>query len=187
MVDMGAASTRLDDFYVVTKLPMDVKKSAESQDNKENKGPEEMKEDEGLGEDKSPGAGTRKGKGTAKERGKGKGKKKDGGKGEPAGNGEAKGCKKAEKGKAPKITVKEEKDIVHVKDIKAFVDFIIKERKLDPSKTVVRIGLDGGQDSFKIVASIFDDASDEVEEDGDEADSGDNLRGKSLNTGFIQV
>ena len=189
--DLNAVETRLDEFYTVTKLQMDVKKKAGSEDDKENKEEDgEAKADEGRGKGKEAAEG--KGKGAGKGKGPAKGKKpgpkkeiRKGRKEKEEGNEETKGGKKGEKGKQPKITVQEEKDVVHVKDVKAFVDFIIAERKLDPAKTIVRVGLDGGQDSFKIVASIFDDANAE-DDDGDEADAEEigRLSSKRLNTGF---
>ena len=53
-------------------------------------------------------------------------------------------------------TVMEEKDIVFVHDLSAFVLFIIAERGLDPSKCVVRVGIDSGRGSLKFVVSIYD-------------------------------
>ena len=36
-----------------------------------------------------------------------------------------------------------------------FIDYVIEEQGLDKSKVLVRLGLDGGQGSFKAMASIF--------------------------------
>ena len=47
------------------------------------------------------------------------------------------------KQKAPKMTVTEEKDVVYASNIASFVELIVKERQLDPAKTIVRVGLDG--------------------------------------------
>ena len=130
--DLAEANRKLEDFYVVEKIPLEVKQHADEEDGK---------------------------KGSEEGKGKGKGKGGKGGKGE--------------KGKSPKknVTVTEEKDVVYVKDIVSFVNFIIQERGLDPAKTVVRIGLDGGQETFKIIASIFEDGGDDDDDDdGDDDD-----------------
>ena len=47
-------------------------------------------------------------------------------------------------------------DLVYLTDTEAFISYIIGERDLDPEKAIVRVGLDGGQGSFKVVASIFE-------------------------------
>ena len=47
-------------------------------------------------------------------------------------------------------------DLVYVKDPVKFIDYVIEERGLDKSKVLVRLGLDGGQGSFKVIASIFE-------------------------------
>ena len=134
---------KLEDFYEVKKIPMEVKKSVEV---------------EGKG---------------------GKGKKGKKGK---------QGGATAEKGKSTKkvVTVTEEKDAVYVKDVPQFVEHVIKERGLDPAKTTVRIGLDGGQNTFKVMASIFDDSEssdDGDDDDGDGANVGSNDCGQSDSNG----
>ena len=53
-------------------------------------------------------------------------------------------------------TTKENKDLVFLKDPKQFFDHIIAERGLDREKVLIRIGLDGGQGSFKVIVSIFE-------------------------------
>ena len=53
-------------------------------------------------------------------------------------------------------TTKEQKDLVFLKDPKAFCDHIIAERGLDREKVLIRVGLDGGQGSFKVIVSIFE-------------------------------
>ena len=53
-------------------------------------------------------------------------------------------------------TTKELKDLVFLKDPQAFFDHIVEERGLDREKLLVRVGLDGGQGSFKVVVSIFE-------------------------------
>ena len=53
-------------------------------------------------------------------------------------------------------TTKENKDLVFLKDPKEFFDHIIAERGLDREKVLIRIGLDGGQGSFKVIVSIFE-------------------------------
>ena len=45
------------------------------------------------------------------------------------------------------MTVTEEKDVVYASNIASFVELIVKERQLDPAKTIVRVGLDGWGDS----------------------------------------
>ena len=62
---------------------------------------------------------------------------------------------KTGKGKSAKTT-KEQKDLVFLKDPQVFFDHIVKERGLDREKVMVRVGLDGGQGSFKVVVSIFE-------------------------------
>ena len=46
-------------------------------------------------------------------------------------------------------------DLVYVRDPVKFINYVIEERGLDKSKVLVRLGLDGGQGSFKVIASIF--------------------------------
>ena len=53
-------------------------------------------------------------------------------------------------------TTKEHKDLVFLKDPKEFFDHIIAERGLDREKVLIRVGLDGGQGSFKVIVSIFE-------------------------------
>ena len=38
------------------------------------------------------------------------------------------------------------------------IDEVCKTRGLDPTKAVVRVGMDGGQGSFKVVVNIYDPA-----------------------------
>ena len=59
------------------------------------------------------------------------------------------------KGKSAK-KIKVDKDLVFLKDPAAFVDHIVKERGLDKDQVIVRVGLDGGQGSFKVMVSIFE-------------------------------
>ena len=47
-------------------------------------------------------------------------------------------------------------DLVYLKDPVTFIEHVIKERGLDKEKVLVRVGLDGGQGTFKVVASIFE-------------------------------
>ena len=49
-----------------------------------------------------------------------------------------------------------ELDLLYLKDPPAFIEHVIKERGLDRDKVLVRVGMDGGQGSFKVVASIFE-------------------------------
>ena len=58
------------------------------------------------------------------------------------------------------------KSICHVENTSDYVNHLIKQRGLDPNKTLVRIGLDGGGGSLKIMVSIFDPSTTgEVSED----------------------
>ena len=49
-----------------------------------------------------------------------------------------------------------ELDLVYVKHLVKFINHVIEEQDFDKSKVLVRLGLDGGQGSFKVVASIFE-------------------------------
>ena len=49
-----------------------------------------------------------------------------------------------------------ERDLVFLKDPVSFIEHVIQERGLKRDKVIVRIGLDGGQGSFKVVASVFE-------------------------------
>ena len=60
--------------------------------------------------------------------------------------------KKGTRGKLE--TVKQ--DLVFVKEPAKFIEHIISERDLNKEKLMVRIGLDGGQGTFKVVVSIFE-------------------------------
>ena len=66
--------------------------------------------------------------------------------------------KEGKKGKKIKKTVTyfQKKDICHVKDLDAYVQHVIKERGLDPKTTLIRVGLDGGGGSLKVLISVFD-------------------------------
>ena len=46
-------------------------------------------------------------------------------------------------------------DLVYVTDLKEFVNFVIVERALNKEAVLVRIGIDGGQGSFKVFCSIL--------------------------------
>ena len=47
-------------------------------------------------------------------------------------------------------------DLVYVEDLESFVTHVTGERELDAEQVIIRVGLDGGQGSFKVVASIFE-------------------------------
>ena len=47
-------------------------------------------------------------------------------------------------------------DLVYVNNPTVFIDHIIEKRGLDKEKVLVRVGLDEGQGSFKVVVSIFE-------------------------------
>ena len=55
--------------------------------------------------------------------------------------------------KAAETTV--ELDLVYLKDPVKFIEHVIEERGLDKSKVLVRLGLDGGQGSFKMTILNF--------------------------------
>ena len=63
---------------------------------------------------------------------------------------------KTEKVKKKTVETKVMRDLVFLKDPVGFIDHVIQERGLDKEKVMVRIGLDGGQGSFKVVASVFE-------------------------------
>ena len=47
------------------------------------------------------------------------------------------------------------------------IDEVCKTRGLDPTTAVVRVGMDGGQGSFKVVMNIYDPADNEHGKHGD--------------------
>ena len=49
-----------------------------------------------------------------------------------------------------------QRDIVFVKDIQSFILNIMEQRKLDPKKAFVRVGIDGGSGFLKVCISIFE-------------------------------
>ena len=58
--------------------------------------------------------------------------------------------------KATCETQLEKKDICHVKDTSAYIEHLIKLRGLDPTSALVRIGVDGGGGSVKVMVNVFD-------------------------------
>ena len=58
-------------------------------------------------------------------------------------------------------------DLVYLEDTEAFITYVIGERDLDEDKVIVRVGLDGGQGSFKVVGSIFETTSHLVDTPGE--------------------
>ena len=60
--------------------------------------------------------------------------------------------KKEKSSQVAKVTL----DLVYVNNPTVFIDHIIEKRGLDKEKVLVRVGLDGGQGSFKVVVSIFE-------------------------------
>ena len=68
---------------------------------------------------------------------------------------------------ADKEDVPVELDLVYLQDADAFITHVIGERNLDAEKVIVRVGLDGGQGSFKVVGSIFETTSHEVDTPGE--------------------
>ena len=53
-------------------------------------------------------------------------------------------------------TFTKEKDICHAVDASDYIKHLLKLRGLDPMKTLIRLGIDGGQGSLKILVSVFD-------------------------------
>ena len=49
-----------------------------------------------------------------------------------------------------------EKVVENLGWLKEIVDHIVEERGLERDQVMVRVGLDGGQGSFKVVVSIFE-------------------------------
>ena len=66
--------------------------------------------------------------------------------------------KTGKNGKKRKVTetFKKETDICHASDASEYIQYLLKLRGLDPKKTLVRLGLDGGRGSLKIMVSVFD-------------------------------
>ena len=54
---------------------------------------------------------------------------------------------------------------------------------MDPEKAVVRIGLDGGQNSFKVMASIFNPEEEDANDDDDDDDDDNSDEGGSSGSG----
>ena len=52
-------------------------------------------------------------------------------------------------------TYMEKKNIVHVKSASDYIQHLIKLRGLDPKSAFVRIGMDGGGGSMKVLVSVF--------------------------------
>ena len=147
------AGRRLDEFYDVKTVSMEVKKSIAVDD-----------EDDKKGEAKS----RKKKSDDAVEEKNGRGKSR-----------KAYKRQRNKKGKtAKKETVMVEKDIVFPRDTSALIQHGIKQRGLDPANTEVLIGLDYGQDYLKCVATVFDrdeglpdlvDSDEEEDDDDDDA------------------
>ena len=62
---------------------------------------------------------------------------------------------KEKKAKSSKVT-KVKLDLVYVKDPANFIKHVITEMGLEKEKVMVRVGLDEGQGSFKVVVLIFE-------------------------------
>ena len=169
---MKASGTVLEEFYVVEKINLEVKVHMEKKQEKENEGQGAAEGHESMGQNEGESSAGRDAKAQKNRTGrkkKGEEKEETGKKGvtKGSGKGKASGSKK-DKGKAPKVKTKQEKDVVYVRDVNKFVQYIASERKLDPSKTTVRVGLDGGQETFKVVVSVFDASVEGPEDDEDE-------------------
>ena len=77
-------------------------------------------------------------------------------------------------------TIMKDKDIVYVADVPEFIKYVIKARGLDPAKACVRIGMDAGAESLKIMASIFDPEQESAEdEELDDEDDQNSVKRKS--------
>ena len=63
---------------------------------------------------------------------------------------------KTEKVKKKVVESKVMRDLVFLKDPVGFIEHVITTRGLNRDKVLVRVGLDGGQGSFKVVASVFE-------------------------------
>ena len=48
------------------------------------------------------------------------------------------------------------KPVAYVKDVKAFIEMVRKERRIPEERMMARIAMDYGRGSFKVVISIFD-------------------------------
>ena len=48
------------------------------------------------------------------------------------------------------------RDLVYIKEPAKFIEHIILDQGLSKEKLMVRVGLDGGQGTFKVVVSIFE-------------------------------
>ena len=49
-----------------------------------------------------------------------------------------------------------EKDLVYVNNISSLIFHICEQRSLDPLKSMVRVGIDGGGGSLKMIMNIFE-------------------------------
>ena len=47
------------------------------------------------------------------------------------------------------------KPLVYVNNVPAFLEFVRLERGLTAEETMIRIGIDAGQGSLKVVANVF--------------------------------
>ena len=57
----------------------------------------------------------------------------------------------------PKIKkLVEKKDLIYANDIEDLIKEICSQRNLNPNDCLIRIGVDGGQGSVKVVMNIFD-------------------------------
>ena len=64
------------------------------------------------------------------------------------------------------------KDVVYVRDISAFLDYLMRVRGMNPAETLVRIGIDGGKGSLKIMVSLTDGSDEDGDKEVEEVEAG---------------
>ena len=73
--------------------------------------------------------------------------------------------KKGEKGTPANVEVIT-RDVVMVRDVAKMVEFTVEQRSMDKERTVVRISIDSGSGSLKILGSIFHENEDSIDPAG---------------------
>ena len=66
------------------------------------------------------------------------------------------------------VTEMQDKDVLFVNDIKPYFANVFNKRGILPAKGLIRIGLDGGKGSFKVMASVCKGEEEEAEEEEEE-------------------
>ena len=76
-------------------------------------------------------------------------------------------------GKKTKVaeTYTESKQVCHVKSASDYINHLIKQRGLDPTTALIRVGIDGGGGSLKLCVSVIDPAAFDVDVDKDDDDT----------------